>query len=127
MMWEVTYVNDLDKGTLWQSASDWSKVLPDLFAPSPHISGLTVEGGAASRQFKMANGAGTLVVIAKHLRRQPGNEETVQVTLQARGSLVGEQSWKTIADSLDAGREAIVTAFAGLTSSHAHAVWERYE
>jgi len=31
--WEVTYVNALERGELWESPADWPRILPGLYSP----------------------------------------------------------------------------------------------
>lgn len=125
--WEVTYVNNVPKGTVWKTPSDWARLFVGLPGPWAESPGVQLESVGGAWHFEIAPKRGRLHVDLKHGRL--GGEdpkEMLRMTLTARGS-VGDPATGgiSLADGLDLGRKTIVSTFAALTSTEAHGIWER--
>ncbi len=120
--WEVTYVNHIPKGTLWNAPSDVPSVSL-LFAsppPLPMVAGPESLSGAW--HFEITPKKGRLHVEIRHGRRTtPDDKEILIITLTARGSLSPADPRYDV--GLDAGHEAIVRSFKALTTEKAHQIW----
>jgi len=124
--WEVTYVNHLPRGTVWDDPSDWPKVftgLPGVWA-SPSV--VRLEGLVASWHFEIPERKGRLHIDLKRARRrEEPPEELLRLTLTARGPVAGPGTeGLSLANGLDLGHRVIVLTFRDVTSTEAHRIWE---
>lgn len=123
--WEVTYVNHLRRGTVWQTPADWHRLLPSLLGAGTAADGVALEGIGGHWRFEIQPRRGRLHFEVQHGRLGgPAGEEALVLTLTARGPIpsVSDGS-RRIGDGLDIGREAIVQSFAGIASSDARKHW----
>lgn len=122
-VWEVTYVNYFDRGTVWQEYSDVSKVLPGLFVDPPG-SAARFTYPKATFYFRLAGGPGRLQVVVQPAKRDgpKGAVELIQMRLTARGP-IDESKGLTIAAGLELGHRTIVESFNAWTSEAAKAYW----
>jgi uncharacterized protein (TIGR04255 family) len=133
-LWEVTYINRVEKGALWQSPSDWWRVFPGLVA-DPFESGIgTPESFGGVWAFRIRENLGRLHVELRHQKPSgstgstsaPGqSSEVLYLRLTARGPLASETGWEELGSRLDIGRETIVMLFDRISSPQAHAAWGR--
>ncbi len=122
--WEVTYVNHIPKGTVWDSPRDWSTVFPTLLAKHAEVSVGSLERLEAEWHFEIAPKRGRLHVSLRSAQRATRDRTGVLVlNLTARGPV--ESDGMSLHKGLDVGRAAIVNAFAEITSPSAHEFWER--
>lgn len=119
--WEVTYVNHLPKGSVWNELADCAaafKVGP-LINSSP--GGTKLENFAGEWHYEIPSHKGRLHVQLRHGKlAQADGPEVLILTLTARGPVGEEQSWGA---GLDLGHETIVRGFFDLTSESAHQYW----
>jgi len=107
---EITYVNDMPRGEVWETFSEatelfsaWWGVCTDGFLPAPET--VNVSGS-----FVLPNEQGRLHFATQNLRRARDQRDLVQLRLTARG----KPSRNDLADVLawmDLGREWIVRGF----------------
>jgi len=124
--WEVTYVNHIPKGTVWNTPNDW-----DFFRPLGSIPSISevVEGESFNGEwhFVIPQQRGRLHVQWQHaLKPVPEQEdqEFIRLTLTARGAVKqGENAAVTILNGLDLGREVIVRSFKSFMSDEANKYW----
>ena len=123
---ELTYINHIPKGTVWETPKDVGSILPDIqwrerqrrFLPHPSA----INWSAA---FMMPNQAGSLLIKLNYGTRMPDNMPLFILELTAKGTPKdGEDAnikeWYSIA------REWIVKGFEDLTSEKAQREhWEK--
>lgn len=116
--WEVIYVNHIPCGTVWHELSDISGVF--TFLQEPPLDGLhlAADGIGGEWRFELVPEKGRLYVKLGMIKK--GETLHVVMTLTARGT-VGEGT--SLVDGLDFGHQAIVDAFARLTSRQAQETW----
>jgi uncharacterized protein (TIGR04255 family) len=122
--WEITYVNQIDKETLWTGPQDWGDVLT-LLAATPQTSMVELANLSAKWHFEMPGQRGRLhVQVDLGRRADPSGhpKEVIVLQLTARGPIRGDVS---LEHGLDIGREAIVRTFADITSVKAHQFWRK--
>ena len=120
--WEVSYINHLPKGELWNSAGEWPRIFPWLTFPSvAHSKPDYLQGEWSS---VIGENLGRLHTNLAFGRTALTGPESIILTLTARGGVSSTLS-KTVADGLSLGREVIVRSFAEMTSDWAHARWGR--
>ena len=124
--WEATYINDIPKGTVWNSPADWSFFKP--LGAVPTLPGV-VEGESFSGEwhFVIPGKRGRLHASWQHGLLSPGAQErgeTIRLTLTARGPIgTGGDPVQTALDGVDLGRETIVSSFRALMSDAANSYW----
>jgi uncharacterized protein (TIGR04255 family) len=122
--WEVTYLNHIPKGTVWNTPRDWAFFLPLGSVPTIEhlVQGESFTGGW---HFVIPDQRGRLHVEWQHGRKNgPEGQEVIVLTLTARGPLgEGELSKRAVVDGVDLGHETIVRSFMAFTSEAANRHW----
>ena len=122
--WEVTYLNHIPKGTVWNTPQDWQFF--SLLRSVPTIDGL-IEGESFSGEwhFVIPDKRGRLHLRWQHdLQPEPEEGELIALTLTARGPLENVKSdTDRILEGIDLGRKTIVESFAKLMSEEANRYW----
>lgn len=129
--WEITYLNDIPKGSVWHTPSDWGFFRP--LGPVPTIDGLIEgEGFGGEWHFLIPHRRGRLHVQWQHALRvaqeesQQQKQEIVRLTFTARGPVAIEEhddQLQAVLEGLDLGRKTIVCSFERLMSEAANQFW----
>ena len=120
--WEVIYVNHIPKGPLWNSPSDWKRILPGLLDAGQALPGLRFES-VGEWHYEIEPRRGRL-----HIAAQPGRAGTatgpdvLMLQFTARGPILEKPGW-SLGDGLDLGHEAIVRTFGEMASPEALKLW----
>jgi uncharacterized protein (TIGR04255 family) len=118
--WEVTYVNLIPRGTVWEIPAHFSKAFgflaDNISAPCGPLERISTD-----LHFEIAPQLGRLHVQFSHAAVEADGQEAVNLTLTARGPIGDGVS--PISEGLDCGREAIVRAFKALTTEEARRTW----
>ncbi len=122
--WEITYVNHIPKGDLWQTPLDWGKIMPVVSFPAHGRVDMEGETLSSNWRLRLSPARGRLYVALRHALVQPGDSEVMELKLTARGPVRAEEGWSS-ADGFELGHDAIVRTFAAMTSAEAHKLWER--
>jgi uncharacterized protein (TIGR04255 family) len=122
--WEVTYLNHILKGTVWNTPNDWGFFQP--LGAIPTVERL-VQGESFSGNwgFVIPEQRGRLHVQWQHGQTsEPEEQEVVVLTLTARGPIAesGDPT-QAILHGVDLGRETIVRSFATFMSKAANDYW----
>jgi uncharacterized protein (TIGR04255 family) len=116
--WELTYVNVLQRGEVWNSPKDLSDVLPSVQVPDvPGANAETISGDWRYSIEKRCR----LYISLRH-GKLADNSEGVQLQLVARG---GVDAQTNLDAGLDLGHRTNAHAFAAITSAGAQARWGR--
>ena len=119
--WEVTYLNHLPKGTVWND--DWAAPFKLLIASPGNPADTKAESFGGEWHYEISPQRGRLHVHLKTAwRKKPTLEQILLLTLTARGPAADDAS---VLGGLDLGHETIVKAFADLTSHPAQKLWRR--
>lgn len=124
-LWEVTYVDQVKKGTLWDSARDLNRIFPALAAPQVsfrHAPLSDDERFSGDWRFSLTDRRGRLYIQLRQAKLLPSNEEVIQLTTTARGPVSETQSWE---QGLNFGHEAIRETFLAITSAEAKEFWKK--
>jgi uncharacterized protein (TIGR04255 family) len=126
--WEVTYVNKIPKGTVWNSPADWPKVFSSdvCFPLKLHQAELENVGG--EWHYQIASQRGRLHVEITSARELPISDggEILIFKLTARGPVEPSAGWD-LPSGIELGHEVIVKSFVMLTSDKARKFWEQEE
>jgi uncharacterized protein (TIGR04255 family) len=124
--WEVTYVNHLPRGTVWNSAADWTSVFASSVCLPPRLPRANLEGLSAEWHYALEDNRGRLHVHLQHAWREAKSNERQELLifkLTARGP-VPEGNASDPVIGLDFGRSVIVTTFREVASAEARKYWE---
>jgi uncharacterized protein (TIGR04255 family) len=122
--WEVTYINHLPRGTVWNSVDDWSKVFKFQAVPPSELNQCRLETIGSQWTYEIPPRRGRLRIKLQHARSS-NDKEILQLTLTARGPLgETEESLDTHEAGLDLGHEVVVKGFRELSSQPARDFWE---
>jgi uncharacterized protein (TIGR04255 family) len=120
--WEVTYINHLPKGDLWNTPQEWVKIFPWLaFPPIIHAEPEYLVCEWAS---KIGDNRGRLHANLSFARINSEGPESLILSLIARGA-VSSEGITSVEEGFQIGHEVIVRSFAEMTSEFAHKRWER--
>lgn len=124
--WEVTYVNHIPKGSVWNEPQDWKDVFVGLPSVWGQPSSIQLESFGGEWHFVIAPQRGRLHIQLAHARAgSPEGEEVLRLNLTARGPIAeGADGGLSLSDGLDLGRQTIVRTFHEITSESAHQHWE---
>jgi uncharacterized protein (TIGR04255 family) len=117
--WEVSYVNQIKKGGLWNSPDDWISIFPWLVPPKGY---LPPDGVQTNWDLVIPENRGRLHVTLYYGRTTMDGPEAILLNLVARGPV---SSGFSIFDGFNIGHEAIVRSFTDMTTPRAHEFWER--
>lgn len=122
--WEVTYVNHIPKGELWESVADWGDILPNFYVPGISEKGLLLDGFRGGWSLIIGKHEGRLHISVQHGKRQKDDEqehELMVMNVTARGPI----NDGSFLEGLALGHESIVRTFTAVTSPKAHKHWQR--
>jgi uncharacterized protein (TIGR04255 family) len=121
--WELTYVDHIPRGPLWETPADWHKVLPGLLNARAELGGCPMEGVAGEWTYVINPERGRL-----HVELRPGrlggpdSPDGLVLQTTARGPVRQESGWGLDA-GLDLGHDTIIRAFLEMTSPEAQRAW----
>jgi len=122
--WEVTYINHIPKGTVWNSPADWAFFR--LLGANSNIDGIVqIENFNGDWRFQIPDKRGRLHVnwqIAKKADASELDAEFIRLTLTARGG-IDETSGDPVGEGLDLGRATVVRSFHNFMSDEANNYW----
>jgi hypothetical protein len=127
--WEVTYVNHIPKGTVWDTQADWNFFLPMNSMPS--VDGYAeAESFGGEWHFTIPDERGRLHIQWQHgLKKQPESEnesamDFVRLAFTARGAIEKHDDVvESVCAGIDLGRDTIVHSFRDLMSQPANQYW----
>jgi uncharacterized protein (TIGR04255 family) len=126
---EVTYVNHLVRGDIWNSYNDLAALLKPIaerasgseqgrqYAFLPEAATVNLVAG-----YNLAQMAVSLQIQAQSAIRQPEGTEVIQLTVTAQ-SKPDSESDQSLSDALDRCHDAVVLGFDDATTSKAHKLW----
>jgi uncharacterized protein (TIGR04255 family) len=122
--WELTYIDRIPRGPLWDTAADWHEVLPGLFSARASASGVRLESFGGEWHFEIPPRRGRLHVSVQLAR--VGDDPTPVLLLQstARGP-IGKEGVASLGEGLELGHRAALDTFVEITSDKAHKAWGR--
>lgn len=124
-LWEVTYVNMIDKSSLWDSVSDWGSIFPGLLGNDRDNNSRQLQSVQGNWQYNLAPKRGHLhISMQLGKRNDEKSSETIRVQFIARGPITDESGYE-LGTGLNLGHKSIVNTFTELTSEKAHRFWQR--
>jgi uncharacterized protein (TIGR04255 family) len=134
-LWELTYVNRIPKGELWQSPSDWPAVFPGLWGGVfVATDELTLRGLRGQWVWDSAPEQARLYVEPSPSRSNENPPtELLMVNMTARGSIKLDDSGaekipheQAIENGMNLGHDLIVLTFDKISSNRAKEHWKRH-
>jgi uncharacterized protein (TIGR04255 family) len=122
--WEVTYVNVIPQGTVWQKVDDWNFLR--LIAPVSGVQDVvSLESINSEWHFLIPGKRGRLHLQWSHGFSDELKREAVRLTLTARGPLApSDDAVSSVLGGCDLGHYTIVQAFRHLMSDAANSFWK---
>jgi uncharacterized protein (TIGR04255 family) len=122
--WELTYIDSIPKGALWENPSDWHEVLPGLFSPLRHVGSVRLEAFGGVWQFEIPPQRGRLHVTVNLAALESDPTPVLLYQSTARGP-IPKKGGLTLREGLNLGHQAAVDLFLGVTSEKAQKTWGR--
>lgn len=120
--WEITYVNHIIRGTIWDTAADWAELFPGLGGSARRLDDLSPDGLFGEWNYVIPPQYGRLHIRLEHGWKQPtGGEEMLVLTLTARGPIDGKET--AFEAGVQRGHTVIVNTFQRLASNKARQYW----
>jgi len=126
LQWELTYIDYVPPGELWQTPADWHRVLPGLLSAKPEAAGTRLENLAGEWHFEIPSRKGRVHINLNFGKRalQPGDPPGLILQTTARGP-IGKETGLDLDAGLELGHDMVIQTFMGLTSEEAHRAWGR--
>lgn len=124
--WEITYINNIAKGTVWESPEDWRRVFPGLFPQSTPLDSIRFENFSGENCFEIGERRGRLR-ISVHLAKMDDLQapEILRLQLTARGPITSNDSNATFQEGIEIGHRTIVQAFERFSDPAARDYWKQ--
>lgn len=123
--WEVTYVNHIDSGVLWNTTSDWTNIFPRFQSPAEGVPEFNPEDFRGEWKLIIGDNRGRLhVSVSRGRVASDKGAEVIRLQLTARGPVNLEKGLDLWA-GFELGHAAIVHYFTAMTSTMAHQHWKR--
>jgi len=125
--WEITYINHLMQGDLWETPADWNTIIPGLYTPPTIPPVIEIDSLAGQWHMPLVDRQGRLHITASHVRVGGSDgPECLKLEFVARGPADPKRAdANMLRRSYDLGHEAIVRTFTEMTSPAAHIRWDR--
>ena len=123
--WEITYINQIKKGTVWNSPGDWS-FFRLLQADATTRCQLSMESFSGEWHFSIPDERGRLHLHWKHGLvpiKDKDPDEAIWLTFTARGPIADSNKSEQIIRGLDLGHDSVVCTFRDLMSEDANRYW----
>jgi hypothetical protein len=122
-LWEMTYVNKIAPGKLWQQPSDWHRVLPGIFPTGgPQVTGHEWSTFSGTWYFVIPPQNGRVKVQVQKVVANQTKELALLVVITARGE-IGDPGVSDWSSGLDLGHESAIRVFYDLSSPEAREEW----
>jgi len=123
-LWEITYIDHIPRGTLWDKPSDWITVFPGLFGSlSCPSGGIEFEGLGGEWRFEITPHRGRLRLSVQLGKVQEQDKEVLVLSATARGPIRDDETGWELDSGLNIGHDAIIKAFRDFASPKALAHW----
>ena len=122
--WELTYIDSIPKGPLWDSPADWHEVLPGLFLPLRHVGSVLLESFGGEWHFEISPRRGRLHISVQNTTIADDPTPVLLIQSTARGS-IGKDGASDLKEGLEIGHQATLRLFLEITSDKAQKAWGR--
>lgn len=122
--WELTYIDGIPRGNLWDTPADWNQVLPGLLSSPGFLGTHRLESFGGEWHFEILPQRGRVHVAVQLARVGDASEPVLLLQATARGP-IGKEGVATVEEGLEIGHRAALDLFVGTTSAKAHQAWGR--
>jgi len=121
--WEITYVDLVPQGHLWNTPAEWHRVLPGILPAKNEVGSAALESTSGEWHYVIGSDRGRIHLTVQSGRLDPTvSSEVLRLEMTARGPVNPEKGWGLTA-GLDLGHDAVIDFFMKATSAEAHEVW----
>ena len=124
--WEITYVNIIPRGELWESKEDWHNIFPGLYLPPRQLGFVRLESITGEWHFEITPQRGRVHVSGQHAKHAGTDVEVLQLQFVARGPIEPDEPSRDLASDLQLGHRALIQTFVDLSSDAARQHWGRH-
>jgi len=123
-LWELTYTNSFPKGYLWESPSDWHKILPKLF-PKPELGNVGYEWSSFTGEwfYEIAPKRGRVRVKVQKSVANHTDEIVLLLIVSARGAGPEEAGTLDWQSELEIGHKSALNVFRNVVSLEVQKKW----
>jgi uncharacterized protein (TIGR04255 family) len=123
--WELTYIDHIPRGTLWNGPEDWPKIFRKWFVVPIEHSEIKMEGLEAEWHYEIMPHIGRLhlKVARGKTSNSAGQQDVLVINTTARGPVKPGDDDATLDRGLERGHLAMRKAFRLLISDSAHNYW----
>jgi len=122
-LWEVTYIDHLPVGTVWNTLADLPGVFPGLFGNGQCANGAT-EAVDSTWAFRLSPKPGRLRLSVQSARTTTEPERDILLVRSVARGPLGADNAGSLDDALNFGRSSVVDTFTGLASDEAKRYWQ---
>jgi uncharacterized protein (TIGR04255 family) len=122
--WELTYIDHVPRGTLWNSPEEWPRIFRKWCVAPTEGPGMEMEGLDAEWHYEIKPRAGRLhlKVATGRIAQPSGTKEVLIINTTARGPVKPAET-HALYEGLDRGHRELVAVFKMLTSDFAQNSW----
>ncbi len=122
--WEITYINNIAKGTVWETPDDWRTVFPGIFPPKSSFDSIRFENFSGENCFEIGERRGRLRISVQLAKMDDLNgPEILRLQLTARGPISSTDSNASYQEGIEIGHKTIVQAFERISGPEALEYW----
>jgi uncharacterized protein (TIGR04255 family) len=122
--WELSYVNHIPKGSIWDSPSDFAQIFPGLFGQIKRpASDLILDQVSNMARYEISPRRGRVTIHAQLASNLDG-KEVLLVTVTGRGPVMPGHDAQNLALCFTSGHDATVQAFFDVASESAILYWK---
>jgi uncharacterized protein (TIGR04255 family) len=122
--WELTYIDSIPRGLLWDKPGDWHEVLPGLLPPPSSGGSVQLESFGGEWHFEIPQQRGRLHISVQLARVGDDPTPVLLVQTTARGP-IGKEGVANLGEGLELGHRIALDTFVGFSSDKAHKAWGR--
>jgi len=124
--WELTYVDYVPPGELWETPEDIHRVVPGLLGTGSCHAELPLETVSGDWRYEITPRRGRLYINLSLGKTAGYDTSGILIQMTARGPVIGDP-WTSLYEGMDVGHAFLIRKFIEVTSPGAHRVWGRKE
>ncbi len=120
--WELTYIDSIPPGVLWESPADWHTIIPGLLSRPQQTNNIPLESFGGEWHFEIPPRRGRLHLSVQFARLGDDPAPVLLLQTTARGP-IGKDGIADLGEGLELGHRVALDTFLAVTSDKAHKAW----